>query len=147
MKKNISKYIAIATLALGTLTACEIESHDNGKIDGFWHLEHIDTLATGGTLDVSNEKLFWSVQVKLLEVSNKTTGSKFVFSFRQADGSLDLYDPLVADRREGDPVVEDVKVLAPYGINSLEETFAVEAIDGKKMILRSETLRLNLKKF
>ena len=56
MKKNISKYIAIATLALGTLTACEIESHDNGKIDGFWHLEHIDTLATGGTLDVSNEK-------------------------------------------------------------------------------------------
>ena len=43
--------------------------------------------------------------------------------------------------------MEDVKVLAPYGINSLEETFAVEAIDGKKMILRSETLRLNLKKF
>ena len=147
MKKNISNYIAIATLALGTLTACEIESHDNGKIDGFWHLERIDTVATGGTLDVSNEKLFWSVQVKLLEVSNKTTGSKFIFSFRQADGSLYLYDPLVSDRREGDPVVEDVKVLAPYGINSLEETFAVEAIDGKKMILRSETLRLNLKKF
>ena len=139
--------MAIATLALGTLTACEIESHDNAKIDCFWHLEHIDTLATGGTLDVSNEKLFWSVQVRLLEVSNKTTGSKFIFSFRQADGSLYLYDPLVSDRREGDPVVEDVKVLAPYGINSLEETFAVEAIDGKKMILRSETLRLNLKKF
>ena len=147
MKKNISKYIAIATLALGTLTACEIESHDNGKIDGFWHLERIDTLATGGTLDVSNEKLFWSVQVRLLEVSNRATGSKYIFSFRQADGSLYLYDPLVSDRREDDPVVEDVKVLAPYGINSLEETFAVEAIDGKKMILRSETLRLNLKKF
>lgn len=147
MKKNISNYIAIATLALGTLTACEIESHDNGKIDGFWHLERIDTLATGGTLDVSNEKLFWSVQVRLLEVSNRATGSKYIFSFRQADGSLYLYDPLVSDRREGDPVVEDVKVLAPYGINSLEETFAVEAIDGKKMILRSETLRLNLKKF
>ena len=147
MKKNISNYIAIATLALGNLTACEIESHDNGKIDGFWHLERIDTLATGGTLDVSNEKLFWSVQVRLLEVSNRATGSKYIFSFRQADGSLYLYDPLVSDRREDDPVVEDVKVLAPYGINSLEETFAVEAIDGKKMILRSETLRLNLKKF
>lgn len=147
MKKNISKYIAITALALGTLTACEIESHDNGKIDGFWHLEHIDTLATGGTLDVSNEKLFWSVQVRLLEVSNKTTGAKYIFSFRQANGSLYLSNPLVSDRIKGDPEVEDVKVLAPYGINSLDETFAVEALDGKKMILKSETLRLNLKKF
>ena len=147
MKKNISKYIAITALALGTLTACEIESHDNGKIDGFWHLEHIDTLATGGTLDVSNEKLFWSVQVRLLEVSNKTTGAKYIFSFRQANGSLYLSNPLVSDRIKGDPEVEDVKVLAPYGINSLDETFAVEALDGKKMILRSETLRLKLKKF
>lgn len=147
MKKNISKYIAITALALGTLTACEIESHDNGKIDGFWHLEHIDTLATGGTLDVSNEKLFWSVQVRLLEVSNKTTGAKYIFSFRQANGSLYLYDPLVSDRIKGDPAVEDAKVLAPYGINSLDETFAVEALDGKKMILKSETLRLKLKKF
>ena len=147
MKKNISKYIAITALALGTLTACEIESHDNGKIDGFWHLEHIDTLATGGTLDVSNEKLFWSVQVRLLEVSNKTTGAKYIFSFRQANVSLYLSNPLVSDRIKGDPEVEDVKVLAPYGINSLDETFAVEAIDGKKMILRSETLRLKLKKF
>ena len=147
MKKNISKYIAITALALGTLTACEIESHDNGKIDGFWHLEHIDTLATGGTLDVSNEKLFWSVQVRLLEVSNKTTGAKYIFSFRQANGSLYLSDPLVSDRIKGDPVVEDAKVLAPYGINSLDETFAVEALDGKKMILKSETLRLKLKKF
>lgn len=147
MKKNISKYIAITALALGTLTACEIESHDNGKIDGFWHLEHIDTLATGGTLDISNEKLFWSVQVRLLEVSNKTTGAKYIFSFRQANGSLYLSNPLVSDRIKGDPEVEDVKVLAPYGINSLDETFAVEALDGKKMILKSETLRLNLKKF
>ncbi len=147
MKKNISKYIAITALALGTLTACEIESHDNGKIDGFWHLEHIDTLATGGTLDVSNEKLFWSVQVRLLEVSNKTTGAKYIFSFRQANGSLYLSNPLVSDRIKGDPEVEDVKVLAPYGINSLDETFAVEALDGKKMILKSETLRLKLKKF
>ena len=147
MNKNISKYIAIAIFALGTLTACEIESHNNGKLDGFWHLEYIDTLATGGTRDLSNEKLFWSVQARLLEVSNRSKGSKFIFSFRHADGSLYLSDPLVSNRSEGDIVVEDASVLAPYGINSLEETFAVEALDGSKMILRSETLRLKLKKF
>ncbi|MGM9710383.1 MAG: lipocalin-like domain-containing protein [Prevotella sp.] len=147
MRNYLSRYIAIATFSLCTLTACEIESHDSGKIDGFWHLEYIDTLETGGTLDVSNEKLFWSLQVKLLEVSNKSSGSKYIFSFRQADGSLYLSDPLVSDRREGDPVVKDASVLAPYGINNLEETFAVEALDGSKMILRSETLRLKLKKF
>lgn len=147
MRKNLSRYIAIATFSLCTLAACEIESHDNGKIDGFWHLEYIDTLETGGILDVSNEKLFWSVQVRLLEVSNRSKGSKFIFSFRQADGSLYLSDPLVSNRGEGDIIVEDPSVLAPYGINSLEETFSVEALDGSKMILRSETLRLKLKKF
>jgi hypothetical protein len=43
--------------------------------------------------------------------------------------------------------VDDATLMAPYGIQRLEEHYKVEALDGKKMILKSETLRLYFKKF
>ena len=39
--------------------ACDIESTDNGNLDGFWHLEQVDTLATGGSLNLKEQKIFW----------------------------------------------------------------------------------------
>lgn len=146
MNTKIFRHIATAALALATLTACEIESHSS-KLDGFWHLEQIDTLATGGIMDVSNEKLFWALQTKLLEVSDKATTSKIFFSFHHSDGTLFLFGPHYLNRPNGDPVVEDPSILAPFGINALEETFDVETLTGSKMTLKSQTLRLKFKKF
>lgn len=144
--RNIIHGIIITSM-LACVEACEIESHSNGKLDGFWHLTAIDTLATGGTCDMSSQKMFWSVQSKLLELSDRSSSEKIIFSFRHADDSLYLTEPRVSDRRLGDPEIENVSKLSPYGVNKLEETFAVEALDGSKMILKSETLRLKLKRF
>ena len=47
---KLAAIAAILTTAL-TLASCELETSDNGKFDGFWHLERVDTLATGGSLN------------------------------------------------------------------------------------------------
>ena len=47
----------------------------------------------------------------------------------------------------GDHPIDDPTLLAPYGINNLEEEFVKEKLNGSKMILRSKTLRLKFKRF
>ena len=56
MKICARSIMALSAIALSMLfTACGIdfEGSDNGKLDGFWHLEKVDTLATGGVTDYS----------------------------------------------------------------------------------------------
>ena len=83
MNKNIASVFVLLMLVLGSvlLNSCEIESSDNGSLDGFWHLESIDTLATGGRSDYSKQRVFWGVQYKLLSVNNYE-GGRFYFRFR-----------------------------------------------------------------
>lgn len=73
------------------LMSCDLETTDNGKLDGFWHLERIDTLATGGSLDTSGDKVFWSFQVRLLWLQGGS--SSFYFRFNQDGDSLSIYSP------------------------------------------------------
>lgn len=129
---------------LFAFAACELEHSDNGDIDGYWHLESIDTLTTGGHQDVNDRLLFWAVQGNLLEVSDQN--NKYLFSFTYENETLTLKEPRYDSRNEGDPLVEDVGILQRFGINALEETFAVKA-DGSKMTLQSNVVRLNFRRF
>ena len=56
MRKAI--YTVIGATMIAAMTSCTIESSDNGKLDGFWHMEQVDTLATGGTQDLSDSLMF-----------------------------------------------------------------------------------------
>ena len=143
------RFLAMAAFMTAALTACEIETHDNGKLDGFWHLEQVDTIATGGVKDVSRKRLFWSVQSKLVELSDRSVipNQRYIFSFRHVDGMLSVFDARVSDRIVGDTALTDIDIVRPFGVNMFEEDFEVEALDGGKMILKSQTLRLRLKKF
>ena len=58
---KLATIAAILTTAL-TLASCELETSDNGKFDGFWHLERVDTLATGRSLNLQQKRIFWGVQ-------------------------------------------------------------------------------------
>ena len=138
---------ALLMLSL-VLNSCELETSDNGKLDGFWHLERVDTLATGRSCDLSGQLLFWSVQMRLLGVSDKNYKLESVFfHFEHANGTLRIYDPHEDERMEGDPAIDDASVLAPYGINSLDETFNVERLTGSGMVLTTDELRLVFKRF
>lgn len=139
----------MSMVALFSLSACEIETHDNDKLDGFWHLERVDTIATGGVCYKSKDLVFWSVQSMFVEVSerSKVDNNKYIFSFSHSNGKLSLFDARLSDRRKGDPEVEDPAILQPYGVSKLNETFEVTQLTGSKMQLKSETLLLLFRKF
>ena len=131
------------------LTSCELETSHNGNLDGFWHLVEVDTLQTGGGKDTSEDLLFWSFQVNLLELSNHTDlGRIYMARFDHSDGKLQVTKTCRYNRNEGNEMLteENVDAVAPYGLNALEETFLVEQLSSSRMTLRNGILRLHFKK-
>lgn len=122
--------------------SCELETSDNGDLDGMWRLASIDTLATSGSKDMNGTKLYWSFQMHLLQFSDKTgENSNVLLRFEHSDGILRVYNPYIEDEP-----VNDASLLAPFGMNKLEEEFTVESLSSSKMTLKSETLRLKFRK-
>ena len=67
MKKIIG--ILFFAVLVFTLSSCEIETSQNGDLDGFWHLEQVDTLATGGTCSFADKRIFWGCQRYIVQVN------------------------------------------------------------------------------
>ena len=151
MRKTICGILIAATTILTTMTlaSCDIEtSSAAGDFNGMWHLTRVDTIATGGVLDLKNEKLFWAFQNKLMQADDKNEKlAKILMRFNQTNTQLTLHPPYVYDRENGDVPLSDPTLLAPYGINKLEENFQVIKLTGSKMVLQSETLKLTFKGF
>lgn len=146
MKKNIY-VIMTAWLVMSVFVSCDIETSDNGDLDGFWHLDRVDTLSTGGRADLSNKYIFWSVQKDLINtVDRHDSAGDYLFRFEHKGKTLRLYDPHVNDRMNGDPAVEDPAVLNPFGVNALDETFKVDRLSGSKMELSTDKLKLSFTK-
>ena len=149
---NYVCFLLMLMLGSTLLNSCEVEGSDNGNLDGFWHLESVDTLATGGRCDYSDQRVFWGVQYKLLSVNNYK-GGNFYFRFRQTSDSLILSSPYENHRHQdaengGDiPITEINDTLRQCGINHLVEPYYKEKLSGNKMILRTKDLRLYFKKF
>lgn len=144
--------------AAAILASCSIETSDNGHLDGFWHLEHVDTLATGGTADLSAQYIFWGVQYRLMyayDSSNDRVGSYYM-RFEQTQDSLHITHVYLNHGHEDNPSVDqggDLPVgavndsLRHFGLNALPEHFLKERLDRGHMTLRTKTLRLRFRKF
>ncbi len=148
--RHILLITASAITAVQVLVSCTIENIDNGDLDGFWHMEAMDTVATGGRLDLSDEVLFWAFQAKLMHTQGST--DEFFFRFTHSGGTLLLYDPYLdhwhQDQEDGGDIeVEDPTLLHPYGIQTLADTFTVETLNSSKMILSTQQHRLHFTKF
>ena len=144
------KRLLVYMIGLGLLlTSCDIETSNNGNLDGHWHLVRVDSLATGGTCDFSDARVFWGVQMGLIQVvdhDHDTGHYGYLFNFEHNDNSLRLYNAHKHERKDGDPLVEDVEVLAPLGINALDDLFTIENLTNNEMVLRDNLLRLWFKK-
>lgn len=141
------KVLIVMALSAAAMTSCEIETSGNGDLDGFWHLVRVDTLATGGVRDMSGGRVFWSVQVGLLNATDYDKYPKgYLFHFDKTDSTLRIFDPYADNRAEGDIKVEDPALLNHLGINALDETFSIERLEGSRMTLATERLRLSFKK-
>ena len=151
MRKTICGILIAATTILTTMTlaSCDIEtSSAAGDFNGMWHLTRVDTIATGGVLNLKNEKLFWAFQNKLMQADDKNEKlAKILMRFNQTNTQLTLHTPYVYDRENGDVPLSDSTLLIPYGINKTEEKFDVVTLKGGKMVLQSEKLKLTLNKF
>lgn len=146
VKGFFAAFAAVVAIAMASVS-CEIETSDNGDLDGYWHLNRVDTLSTGGVCDMSEKLMFWAVQVKLLNTFDRSGQSgSYMFRFEHKDGNLRLYDPHKDDRMSGDPKVESPEELTPFGVNSLDETFKIERLSGSRMVLSNDKLRLSFNK-
>lgn len=157
--KQLTIKSLLATLATTLMLAsCNVETSDNGPLDGFWHLEQVDTLATGGTTDYSSGYVFWGVQKDLIYIkdsSNSSVGAYYL-RFSQTQDSLHITKIYLDHGHEDNPYHEqggDIPVeaidinLRFLGLNALPEHFKKEAINGNRMILSTKKLRLKFKKF
>ena len=160
MMKKKNKFLPAMVVSLmvasaWSLSSCDLERSDNGDLDGYWHLESIDSLENGHTADFSKEYVFWGIEYKLISTRvTNTNQERLYLRFEQTSDSLKITQAYLdhghQDNGEdgGDiPVEEVTDDLRFYGINNLPEGFYKEALDGSKMILRSKTLRLKFKKF
>ena len=153
--KTVAQTIALLAV-IPLLVSCEVDASDNGDLDGFWHLESVDTLATGGTLDMSRLHAFWGVEYKLIAAreTDGHSGDRFYFRFEQTTDSLKLTKVYVdhGHQDNGDdggdiPLYNPTANLRYFGVNEIPEGFRKEKLTGSLMILRSKTLRLTFKKF
>lgn len=154
--KNITRKIAAVGVAMTMavlFVACDIETSDNGKLDGYWHLERIDSLASGGQLDLAQRRIFWAIQAKLINVRDVDYNSNGCYlRFRQTADSLVIYDPYAnhwhQDQEDGGDIpITDATLLNPYGINALEVHYQKESLSGSKMVLKDDVVRLYFTKF
>jgi len=73
------------------------------------------------------------VQMRLLNVSDKNNvHTNLNMHFEHTNATLRVYDAYLDGRMEGDPPLADAALLRPYGINDLNETFAVEQLTGSR---------------
>lgn len=136
-------YILLSLMLI--LSSCSVETSDNGDFDGFWHLEKIDTISNGGVCDLSNEKLFWGVQSRLIMLTGDSL--TYVTLFNQTSDSIIVFTPFISSGMGDDTPLTDTLALRKFGIDGLEGHFYKEELKGSRMILRSSRLRLHFKKF
>ena len=142
MKKTIFAIIACVTLMLA---ACDIETSDNGNLDGIWQLTAVDTLATGGHADMRMKNTQWDVQGCLLQLRNEL--GIYFCHFKHADGTLTMETLRLWSKELQDPEVTDIADVQPYGVNAFNEQFKVTILTSDKMVLQSEMLKLSFRKY
>lgn len=139
MKKLL---LIISIVGAVVFASCDIETSNNGNLDGYWHLVAVDTLSNSRHTDLTDQVVYWAVQAKLLQL--KGTEQELYMRFSHEGDWLTLSNPHLRDREREDPAVDEgyMHFLYPYGICSKEERFSVLKLTSEEMILQSATLRL-----
>ena len=146
MKKNI-----IIALIATILVSCSLET-DNypGVLEGMWHLRSMrHTSSTGQitTTDFSHDRIYWLFQGKLLQLEDKSgTPTSILYRFKQIDGKLELTEPYIYDRQNGDRPLTDESYLRLFGIQSFTPTYTI-SFNRKNLELSTDSVRLTFIKF
>ena len=146
MKTSLTRFILIISV-ISLMTACHMESSDNGHLDGFWHLVRVDTLSTGGTSDLHQDYFFWAFQFQLLSVRNtQKSPEEYFLRFQRQGDELVLSHPFQYVLQGKDAPVENIDLLRPFGINDQEERFRIVHLSSRRMMLQNHFLVLTMQK-
>ena len=143
MKTSLTRFFLIISV-ISLMTACHMESSDNGHLDGFWHLVRVDTLSIDtlsivGTSDLSQDYFFWAFQFQLLSVRNtQKSPEEYFLRFQRQGDELVLSDPFQYVLQGKDAPVENIDLLRPFGINDQEERFRIVHLSSRRMTLQSK---------
>lgn len=141
-KKSIIIFAFMAAIVL-SFCSCTLETSDNGDLDGAWHLLRIN-----GEPLTEHPDLYWNVQGKMLELRDKSTKhDAYILRFSRTGSQLQLSEPYLYDREDGDKPLEDMSGLIIYGIDDVTEPFTIEKLDGSRMTLKSSTKKLEFRQF
>jgi len=134
---------------LPLLSSCTLETSNNGKLDGFWQLTQLDTIATGGITDMREKNAFWAVQMHLLELKHPSGNTRLnvLFRFEHKGDSLILSDPYISNREESDVKITDPTDLYEFGIYHLREAFFIGRLTNDYMDLQSDRFRFHFRKY
>ncbi len=150
--KKLLYLVLTATIAF---SACDFELSDNGDLDGYWQLTQVDSLQTGGSIDMRPSLIFWSVQVNLLEIrNNKNVNASLLFRFDHSGDILRIWNPIANIRTISDSIVTDKETFTPYYIigtlgtdNTLESVLHIRELDSERMVLKNENYQLHFRKY
>lgn len=146
MKTSLTRFFLIISV-ISLMTACHMESSENGHLDGFWHLVRVDTLSTGGTSDLHQDYFFWAFQFQLLSVRNtQKSPEEYFLRFQRQGDELVLSQPFQYVLQGKDAPVENIDLLRPFGINDQEERFRIVHLSSRRMTLKNNFLVLTMQK-
>lgn len=146
MKTSLTRFFLIISV-ISLMTACHMESSENGHLDGFWHLVRVDTLSTGGTSDLHQDYFFWAFQFQLLSVRNtQKSPEEYFLRFQRQGDELVLSHPFQYVLQGKDAPVENIDLLRPFGINDQEERFRIVHLSSRRMTLKNNFLVLTMQK-
>ena len=143
MKTSLTRFFLIISV-ISLMTACHMESSDNGHLDGFWHLVRVDTLSIDtlsivGTSDLHQDYFFWAFQFQLLSVRNtQKSPEEYFLRFQRQGDELVLSHPFQYVLQGKDAPVENIDLLRPFGINDQEERFRIVHLSSRRMTLQSK---------
>ena len=142
-------YIYIIGVVL-LMTGCDVETSDNGDLDGFWRMSSMTSVYSSMLpgVDMRQSGLTWSFQGRMLELRDVNDRQKdIVMSFQHEGETLRVYDPYFVERDSGDIRIEDVSYLIPYGINHTDDSFTVRELSGDRMVLSNILVTLEFRKY
>lgn len=130
--------------------ACKLETSDNGDLDGRWYLREVEHWREGTVEEMKEKRIFWSFQVRMADFRNFSRNI-FLFSRfdHKSDGTLRLYNFYINDHANSDPVLNDstMELLQYVAVDSVDETYKVEALNSSTMVLSNDSLRLRFIKY
>ena len=134
------KRIICIFLSATLLLSCQ-KADDNGDLGGFWKLLKIEDVATGTIENTKEYKRFWCIQLDLLTTMSEDDDSyncNYGGKGRFQHVGDSLYIQMIEKRTD----------LTKVGmLNPENERFGIVLLNSDKMILRSDKVQLDFRKF